>query len=122
MLILTLGLHWALLQGVAWTGMLISYAQAGSLKEAVVKTFDGEHPCPLCKVIREGREEAQQESKKPVSPTLKLELGPIWEPLEFCFSGPHDRVLAVDCVALVRTCRPPKPPPRGLLDERHALM
>ena len=45
------GLHWAALQSVAWVGMLINYSRAGSLTSAVEKTFDGTHPCPLCKAI-----------------------------------------------------------------------
>lgn len=53
---LTLGLHWALLQGIAWTGMLISFASEGAVIEAVQKTFDGKHGCALCAKVKEGRE------------------------------------------------------------------
>ena len=52
---LSLGLHWALLQGVAWAGMLVSFASEGTVIEAVQKTFDGQHGCPLCKKVKEGR-------------------------------------------------------------------
>lgn len=51
---LSLGLHWALLQGVAWAGMLVSFASEGTVMEAVQKTFDGQHGCPLCKKVKEG--------------------------------------------------------------------
>lgn len=72
-LVLTLGLHWALLQTVAWTGMIISYSQDASLATAIRETFDGEHPCPLCKAIKQGRaEERKQEQQKPDN-RLKLE-------------------------------------------------
>jgi hypothetical protein len=54
-LCLSLGLQWAALQGIAWTGMLINYTTEGTLAEAVVKTFDGEHPCALCQLVEEGR-------------------------------------------------------------------
>ena len=60
-LVLTLGLHWALLQTVAWTGMVINYSQANPFPEAVSMTFDGEHPCRLCKVIKQGRTEEQRQ-------------------------------------------------------------
>lgn len=53
---LSLGMHWALLQGIAWTGMLISFAREGAVMEAVQKTFDGQHGCALCHKVKEGRE------------------------------------------------------------------
>jgi hypothetical protein len=45
------GGHWMALQSLAWTRMLVSYAEGGPLVEAVAKTFDGRHPCTLCKKI-----------------------------------------------------------------------
>ncbi len=53
---LSLGMHWVLLQGIAWTGMLISFAKDGTVMEAVQKTFDGQHGCALCKKVKEGRD------------------------------------------------------------------
>lgn len=53
---LSLGMHWALLQGIAWTGMFISFAREGAVLEAVQKTFDGQHGCALCHKVKEGRE------------------------------------------------------------------
>ncbi len=53
---LSLGMHWALLQGIAWTGMLISFASEGAMIEAVQKTFDGQHGCALCHKVKEGRD------------------------------------------------------------------
>ena len=51
----SIGVHWTLLQVVAWTGMVVSYSQDAPLSEAVAKTFDGKHPCKLCKQIDEGK-------------------------------------------------------------------
>src|SRR6476620_10779534 len=59
----TIGLHWAFLQAVAWTGMVVSYSQSAPLTEAVSKTFDGQHPCKLCKKIEQGRK-AEKQSKQ----------------------------------------------------------
>lgn len=59
----SLGLQWAVLQGVAWTGMLISYARDASLIEAVAKTFDGDHPCPLCKAVAKGQQQEQKQTQ-----------------------------------------------------------
>jgi hypothetical protein len=58
-LALTLGLHWTVLQSVAWVGMLVNYTVDSSFGEAVVKTFDGKHPCKLCVAVAEGRESEQ---------------------------------------------------------------
>ena len=43
------GGHWAVIQSVAWTQMLWTYAlESESIADAVEKTFDGQHPCKLC--------------------------------------------------------------------------
>ncbi len=57
---LSLGLHWALLQGVAWAGMLVSFASEGAVIEAVQKTFDGQHGCALCHKVKEGRDSSPE--------------------------------------------------------------
>ena len=49
------GAHWLVLQGTAWTGMLITRSLSGSVAEAISSTFDGQHPCPVCSAISEGR-------------------------------------------------------------------
>ena len=56
-----LGLHWAALQSVAWVGMLVSYAQSGTVASAIEKTFDGKHPCPLCNAIRKGEQSGKKQ-------------------------------------------------------------
>ena len=47
------GGHWMALQSLAWTNMLLSYSQNGTFVDAVAKTFDGRHPCGLCKKIEQ---------------------------------------------------------------------
>ena len=59
----SLGMHWAVLQGVAWAGMFVANLDEGSVTEAVKKTFDGEHPCPLCLAIQEGQKKEKDDSK-----------------------------------------------------------
>ena len=49
------GSHWVMLQSVAWAGMFMRYVQVDDVGTALEKTFDGEHPCPLCHRVREGR-------------------------------------------------------------------
>lgn len=70
-LMFSVGMHWNLLQVVAWGGMIVKFAQQGSVTEAVEKTFDGEHPCSMCKAIEKGKAEEKKapqqknETKKP---------------------------------------------------------
>jgi len=47
----SVGLHWAVFQSIAWLGMLASYSQELPIAQAVARTFDGKHPCSLCKEI-----------------------------------------------------------------------
>src|SRR6184192_2864605 len=54
-LVFAIGAHWTLLQSIAWVGMAVSYTQNSTLKEALLKTFDGKHPCTLCKVVQQGK-------------------------------------------------------------------
>jgi hypothetical protein len=49
------GGQWMLLQSAAWAGMIVSNLRHDSLKTAVSQTFDGQHPCPLCKAIEAGK-------------------------------------------------------------------
>ena len=68
-LLQTLGGHWALLQTSAWMGMIVQYSQQAGLKAGLAQTFDGEHPCPVCKAVEGGK---KQEQKK--APLLQAEL------------------------------------------------
>jgi hypothetical protein len=73
-LVATLGAHWAILQTVAWTTMLADNLHSTSFQIAVKKTFDGQHPCCLCKAIAAGK---QSEKKTEFSfQSQKLEFPP----------------------------------------------
>ena len=75
-LFLLAGGHWGAMQTMAWAGMLWNYTQAdGSLLSGVKKTFDGEHPCTLCKSIKTAK---KTEQSKPVTlvATKKIETFP----------------------------------------------
>jgi hypothetical protein len=48
-----------LVQEVAWVNMLVSYTQERGLKRGVIETFDGNHPCSLCKKAAELRQQEQ---------------------------------------------------------------
>ena len=68
MLTLSLGTHWSFLQSVAWVGMVVQYSHETTITEALSNTFDGRHPCKLCKFVESGKaSEKKQDSQKPVT-------------------------------------------------------
>ena len=93
--------------------MLVENVRHVPLSEAVAMTFDGSHPCHLCRKIAAGK---KSENKSELLPTVaKLDLiSPskprTWEP-PFV---PYDYGTLILQVAQ-RTQSPPTPPPRSLL-------
>jgi hypothetical protein len=57
------GGHWMALQSLAWTRMLVSYSRGGHIVAAVTKTFDGRHPCSLCKQVERAKSTEPQPSR-----------------------------------------------------------
>ncbi len=111
-LVLSMGLHWAVLQTAAWTGMMLRYSQGVSFKEAMTKTFDGQHPCALCKAIQKGRAEEQKREQQQINPTLKLDVAVVWQAAEFESVIKDAPIPVPDLRALTRSETPPKPRPR----------
>ena len=108
--ILATGSHWFFLQSVAWVGMTVGFSRTEPLTTAIQKTFNGQHPCGLCKLVDEGRKaEREGEMQKPQT---KLDLfcervsSLTSEPLPFCAP------LAVPIHLDARAEAPPVPPPR----------
>jgi hypothetical protein len=109
----SIGLHWAFLQVVAWTGMMISYSQDRPVTEAVSDTFDGQHPCKLCKQIAKGKQAEKKCEFQFESSKLKFAQAPAG----FIFTTPplFWEVAACDQSAKLLTHAPPVPPPRPFL-------
>jgi hypothetical protein len=109
-LVATTGAHWALLQSVAWTTMLADNLHSASLPEAFVKTFDGKHPCCLCKAIAAGKKSEQK--KEFTSPIQKPEFPPVMENFVL-FAPSHFQLLPqVSFFSESLTQKPLTPPPR----------
>jgi hypothetical protein len=72
-LVLFLGLHWTVLQTVAWTRMLLEYSQSAPLGVALAMTFDGKHPCTICRAVEEGRRQERNQDPTTASDSLRLE-------------------------------------------------
>ncbi len=111
-LMLTLGFHWALLQSVAWVGMVVNYSQDGSVKQAITKTFDGHHPCSLCKMVRAGKKsESKQDLKLDLKKMDMVSDGSVG----FYFPPMSANEFATFSQPPSRTVVPLSPPPRYLL-------
>jgi hypothetical protein len=112
LLIISIGGHWFLLQSAAWMGMLIDYSRDGSFTVAVCKTFDGKHPCCLCKAIAEGKKSEQkkemQKSGGKIDFFFSANVG-----AQF-FSRPRFPSIIVSPVPPSWQKSPPKPPPRAV--------
>ena len=108
------GAHWVVLQTTAWTGMLISRSVTTSVADAIGTTFDGQHPCPMCSAIADGKQTERQSEQnfdhlKKVGDLKFLELTPfrlVHEGVATCVAWP---VSAFD--VLTRYEAPPTPPP-----------
>ena len=107
---LSIGLHWTLLQAVAWTGMVVNYSQTAPLTVALAKTFDGKHPCQLCRLVDEGQKsEKKQDTLKPV---IKLEVF-LGANQVMLFPPRFDSPPAPLSDPLIVRCQtPPTPPPK----------
>ncbi len=92
--------------------MLADNARTDSLPAAIEKTFDGKHPCALCKKIAKGR---QSEKKSDQQNDLKrLEF--FNQAVVFIIHAPDDFVLLGEHIAVMPALNqtPPVPPPRSL--------
>lgn len=91
--------------------MVVRYSQRCSITQAVAQTFDGEHPCDLCKHIQQSKESDQPQREAPsISKKIDLRLmcaaRMIFPPAKFDFQPVRD------AVASTRAEPPPVPPPR----------
>jgi hypothetical protein len=60
---IVIGGHWAVLQGIAWSRMVVDYTgHTRSLVTGVERTFSGNYPCPMCCKIAAER---QKQEKSP---------------------------------------------------------
>lgn len=89
--------------------MLVTYSAGDGLGSAILKTFDGKHPCKLCKLVSEGRKaekkDAKQTSLKKIDSILVKAPAIHFEAEPFLAHAPFR------AVALARSQSPPCPPP-----------
>jgi hypothetical protein len=117
MLMVSIGGQWMVLQGVAWVGMAVSYTmEEGSLGTGLSKTFDGEHPCPLCKAVQKGTQEDGEPANAGEKSAGKV-TGDVFAGEGTAVFPPVPMRLAWEMEALkgeASPAAPDLPPPRGM--------
>jgi hypothetical protein len=117
-LMVSIGLHTVVIQSAAWAGMLVSYSmQSGSVAQAVSETFDGEHPCALCKLAQQEAEKESTSGQQAPKADGKIKLHLIAQVVTaIVISAPPP--IAFTTAAEARLCvlhhTPDTPPPRRL--------
>jgi len=110
MLTISVGFHWTLLQSIAWVGMLVNYSQSSPIKEALRKTFDGQHPCQICHIVASGKKSERKGQTQ--APAKKMELFLVATP-RFVFTPEKVALVGWQPRLNARLLdSPPKPPPR----------
>ena len=107
-----IGLHWPIVQSFAWVGMVVNYSWHAPIQEAFVKTFDGKHPCKLCKWVKKGlaTERKANSQKLLTKPEFIVQPG-----FELLSPAPTFSLVPPALpFALCRIDSPPTPPPRSL--------
>ena len=109
-LALSLASPWALLQSLAWVSMLVNFSRQVAFTQAVSMTFDGQHPCRLCKTIDAGKAQERHHQKQAPQTGKDLKLFPP-PPSLFLPHPPTPGVLPDTPVLPDARGEPPPPPP-----------
>jgi hypothetical protein len=90
--------------------MVVSYSQGAPLTEALAKTFDGKHPCALCKQIAKGKATEKQSEFPPAGKKFEFSYAAV----DFVFRAPthYWTVRGLDERANPLNHAPPVPPPK----------
>ena len=107
----SIGLQWAFLQSIAWTTMLVTNLSRASFSQAVQRTFDGKHPCCLCKAIAESKK--SERKSETIVPLKKFEA--LNQPFPIPLVPPASFAAVPRLDPLIQTLpyAPPTPPPRA---------
>src|SRR5258708_36188817 len=101
-------------ESLGGTWMLVSYSRGGQIMEAVTKTFDGRHPCSLCKQI----ERAKSDEPPPMRAMEVENQAAFVAPTRVALvraEGVSWRLAIPAWRGEVRAEQPTAPPPRGLV-------
>ena len=101
------------MQSIAWASMVINYSQHCSFVKAVQQTFDGAHPCDLCKRISNAKDAEKKPDTQRSTPKADL----ICVVRRFAPLPPFCHVDYTELASFLvsGSLEPPSPPPRAEL-------
>jgi len=109
-LISAIGVQWIAFQSMAWALMIVKYSKHAPLHQAIAETFDGAHPCSLCRVLDKGRNSERKSDTHATATQIDLiclvrtvEVLRRWDLFSY-----HSSSVSL----LERIHAPPVPPPR----------
>ncbi len=108
----SMGLPSVFMQGAAWARMLVSFSKEAPLTESLAMTFDGLHPCGLCKAVE--REETSKKKQNLLHDAVKIVLAMPEGGLPLVLPRPV-KVLRWETVSVTTGGigrEPPPPPPK----------
>ncbi|HTW93928.1 MAG TPA: hypothetical protein VMD30_03975 [Tepidisphaeraceae bacterium] len=104
---------WDIMQSVAWASMLVNDFRTQSILQSVEHTFDGRHPCPLCRAIAASRKSGKHSEF--VAGQTRLEFLPSPAIVVIVTPERSEHVFAVIQVVDSLSRKPAVPPPRAIL-------
>jgi hypothetical protein len=107
----SIGLHWIALQSLAWTTMVIDYSKNAPLCRAIAQTFDGAHPCSLCRVVSKGKNSEKKQDLQSSVPKIDMICAPLANRIERPFV-PFEYAIRNRFLFKLADS-PPVPPPRS---------
>jgi len=90
--------------------MLADNLRHDSISQAVTRTFDGQHPCSLCKAIAAGKKSEKKSESTPHDKTLEFPLTS--DTLALTWPARFELPAPVPFAAKSFSTTPPTPPPR----------
>jgi len=108
-----IGLQWLALQSIAWTSMIIDYSKRGTLCQAIAQTFDGAHPCSLCRVVNKANSTEKKSDLQVLTP--KIDMICVCQPASYLRPFIRLEYTAGEFCSFQIGQSPPVPPPRSLL-------
>lgn len=115
LILLLTGSHWMLLQGVAWSSMMLDSSRGATFVERAESTFSGQQPCGLCIAVQDGLQEERRETERRGSRSqeeVRLTAVPTTAPAEV-YRRQSEASFRVSAVVILSQARPapPTPPP-----------
>jgi hypothetical protein len=92
--------------------MLAQNLRADSFTQAVMRTFDGQHPCRMCKAVAAGKKESKKSEF--TGSFSRFEFLAVARCVIARTSEPATFVTVTNESAASRSDQPPTPPPRAL--------